>query len=79
MDRDLARMVAGNAIIAARQLGDLALLIKDRCDDKEREVLKLAIGSAVYAAMELQKRVFELSPGLREEFEQRLAKYDRTY
>jgi hypothetical protein len=47
--------------------------------EKEREVLKLAIGSAVYEAMELMERIFELCPGLRDEFGARLEKFGRTY
>lgn len=79
MDYELGRMVAGIALAATRELGTIAPLIKSRCEPEEHEKLRLAIGSAVYESMELMERVFELCPGLREEFEARLQKYDRAY
>ncbi|GAA0564843.1 hypothetical protein [Rhizomicrobium electricum] len=79
MDIELGRMVAGAANRAGAELGDLALLIKDHVTPEEREVLRLAIGSAVFETGELMERVFALCPGLREEFEGRLEKYLRCY
>jgi hypothetical protein len=79
MDIELGRMIAGAATRAAVELGDLALLVKGHVTPEEREVLRLAIGSAVFEAGEVRERVFALCPGLREEFESRLEKYLRSY
>lgn len=79
MDRDLGQLVAGSANRAAAELGNLALLVKGRCTPEEHEKLSLAIGSAVYEACELMERVFELCPGLKEDFESRLERFDRAY
>jgi hypothetical protein len=79
MDIELGRMVAGSANYAAAEIGNLMPFIKDRVSEQEGEKLRLAIGSAVYETMEIMERVFELCPGLKEEFEARLEKYDRCY
>lgn len=79
MDRELGRMVAGNANRIAVEIGDLARLIKDHVAKDEGDGLRLAIGSAVYETMEIMERIFELCPGLKEEFEVSREKYLRSY
>jgi hypothetical protein len=79
MDKDLAWIVAGAATVAGRELGDLVPLLKEHCDPEAYDKLVDAIGSAIYETAEVRERVFELSPGLREEFEARLHKFGRQY
>jgi hypothetical protein len=79
MDKDVAQIVAMTAARCSNEIGELAIVVKEHCGDSERVTLSPAIGSAVFELRELMARVFALSPGLEEEFEARLKKFDRSY
>ena len=79
MDRELARMLAGNALRAASDIGNLTILIKNYCTAEEQETLRLAVGSAAYEAGLVAERVFELCHGLKDEFEARIVIFERLY
>lgn len=80
MDRDVAQMIANTAARCSQQIGELAILVKENCTQAEHAELSNAIGSAVYELMSgLMGKVFELSPGLEQEFDARLERFGRSY
>jgi hypothetical protein len=77
MDKELARLIVNAANRSQRELADIAPLIKEHCSTEEHGVLSLAIGSAIYEAGLVMERVFELQPGIKDEFKARLDKFGR--
>ncbi|WP_156358285.1 hypothetical protein [Sphingobium sp. Leaf26] len=73
MNDDLALIISGTCIKAARDIGDLARLIPE--DGKD---LKIAIASAVH---EIHANIIDLifaeAPAMKEDMARRLAIYDR--
>ncbi len=80
MDRDVAQMIATTAARCAQEVGNLAPLVRQHCNDEEYEKLSQAIGSSVYELMEgLMGAVFKMFPELEAEAKDRLERYGRSY
>lgn len=77
MDERLARILAMAAVRSARELGDLAPLLKDHSSEFA-EKLKMGIGEAIYDIYEnLLNPVLEEFPNLKGEYERNLEEFER--
>lgn len=80
MDKEIARIIALVADRTRGDIGRLAPLVKEHCDEKSHEEFSLAIGQVVYEiSHELMDRVFDKFPDIKSEMEDRLKKYGRSY
>ena len=80
MDRDVAQMLAMTAARCSKEIGELAILVKENCTEAEYAELSSAIGSVVYELRSvLMGAVFSLTPDLVGEFNARLEKFGRSY
>lgn len=79
MDERLARMIANAAVRSARELGDVAPLLKDLESDELAERLKSAIGSCIYETYEtVLQPILDQFPDLKAEFDENLETYGRN-
>ena len=75
MDEQLAMLIVSSASRAARELGDLAPLLKD-----QDEALKAAVASAVYDIMQnIVAPVLETNPQIEAAIDERIARYGRAF
>ena len=76
MDEQLARIAIGNAARAAREVGDLAPILKEHCEPALLGELRHGIGTVVndiYAS--IIEPIFARFPHLKAEFEQNIERY----
>ncbi len=79
MDKDLAIIILNACYRSARELGDLAPLVRDHCSPEDQAVLRNAIAQSVYDIMEnIASYVWSKSPEAKAETETRLEKYSRV-
>ncbi len=77
MDEALARIIIATAARAAREIGNLAPLLKQHADSETHEAMRRGIGGAVYEVYEnILEPVFVRFPNLRKEFEDNLKHYE---
>ena len=79
MNRELAQIVLITASRARSALGELIPLITTHEDNESDEPAKLAISSAIYEIGLIENLVFEKYPEIKVEFDNRRAKYGRSF
>lgn len=80
MDRDLAGIIISACYRSTRELGDLAPLIKEHCEESDYLALRTAIGSAIYDILEnIATHAASKYPDLKAEIESRIEKYGRAF
>jgi hypothetical protein len=80
MNKEIARIIALVADRTRSDIGSLARLVKEHCDEESHKEFSMAIGQVVYEiSHELMDRVFDKFPDIRSEMEDRLKKYGRSY
>jgi len=79
MNRELAQMVAMTASRTRVSFGELISLLKAHGEGEKDDKVRLAIASAIYEIGEIEERVFNQHPDLKEAFEARLQKYGRSF
>ena len=71
-----ARIVIGNASRSARQIGDLAPLLKENCEPELYSELKMGAGTVVCDIYQsILEPAFRRFPHLKEEFERNIDRY----
>jgi len=80
VDKDLATLIIAAGNRSARELGDISPLIREYCNEDDRNVLQLAIGRAIFEIVEnVIGYVSSRNPDLKAEMEHRLKKYHRRF
>jgi hypothetical protein len=80
VDKEFGRIIALVADRTRSDIGSLARLVKEHCDEKDREEFSTAIAQVVYEiSHELMDRVFDKFPEIKVEMEANLKKYGRSY
>jgi hypothetical protein len=76
MDEQLARILIGYAVRAARDIGNLAPMLNEHSDRAIYDEMKPGIGSVVYDIYEtILGPMFRRFPHLKAEFEQNIERY----
>jgi hypothetical protein len=79
MDRDVALVIVNACYRSARELGELAPLVRDHCSPEEQAALRQAIGGAVHDIMEnIAAYVWSRNPEAKAETEARLERFGRV-
>jgi hypothetical protein len=78
MDIDVARHVVRGVLRSAQELQQLIHLLKDHCETEEYETYVRGIGTAIHTMhVEVMERAFAAHPGLEQEVDAMMAKYER--
>jgi hypothetical protein len=78
MEIDLARHVVRTAFRSSRGLGDLLGVLKEHCSEQEYRGYAKAIATAIASIqLEVMNRVTSEHPGLEQEIEAAMKKYDQ--
>ena len=78
MERDLARHVIRAAFRTARELGALLAPLKQHLDEEEYKAYARRIATAIHTIdVELVDPLYASQPGLKDEVEASLERYDR--
>lgn len=77
MDEDMARIIATAGFRAGRELVELAPLLAEHCPDEKELKLGLAAAIAEIGAATFDP-AFAAFPALKEEFDERIARYGRA-
>jgi hypothetical protein len=78
MERDLARHVIRTAFRTARELSGLLAMLKQYLDEEEYKAYARRIATAIYTIdVELIDPLYASQPGLKDEVEASLDKYER--
>jgi hypothetical protein len=79
MDREIAQMILMTVARAGNELGNLMPLLKEHGEGAKDDAVRHVIASAVYEIGQIEEQVFKVYPDLREQSEERLNKYGRSY